>query len=355
MNVLTMDVEIGDDSSDDSSLHGNQQIDATLGIRPSPKTAPAMQIRLLPLEFHRLNDFPVESLHLMNETLTTHRFSRKGPVNREVSAALSRMDFGKDVTKVWQRLDEYVTTDSQTVCHKIEVEGGAIANRLRDAQVALAEAVYRREWNDEWAPILSLLVPGTRSGGLSGCRFEHPDEHSNGPMSSLRLRMNSLGINVVQNGPNECMIETAWYCMSKAERMFLEKGHWHVEWKLTANAKENVVHDLVSVYDWIMLPASVGEKFFRNGTIDLSKFPCHQLNGSFCALSAIRKSVQWYCQGCFDENADDEGVVFVVRRRSKNEAQRKWVTASGKQKLDNYFNRQFTDHVDQHPEWLPRE
>ena len=104
-----------------------------------------------------------------------------------------------------------------------------------------------------------------------------------------------------------------------------------------------MVHDLVNVYDWIMLPASVGEKFFRNGTIDLSKFPCHQLNGSFCALSAMRKSVQWYCQGCFDENADYEGVVCVVRRRSKSEAQRKWVTASnGKQKLDNYFNRQFT-------------
>ena len=255
------------------------------------------------------------------------------------------MDFGKDVTKVWQRLGVYVTTDSQTECRKIEVEGGAIANRLHDAQVGLAEAVYGREWNDEWAPILSLLIPGTRSGGLSGCRFEHPDEHSNGPMSSLRLRMNSLGINVVQNGPSECMIETAWYCMSKAERLFLEKGHWHIEWKLTAIAKENVVHDLVNVYDWIMLPASVGEKFFRNGTIDLSKFPCHQLNGSFCALSAMRKSLQ-YCQGCFDENADYEGVVFVVRRRSKNEAQRKWVTASnGKQKLDNYFNREFTDHI----------
>eukprot|EP00439_Symbiodinium_sp_Y106_P043675 s4361_g5.t1 len=106
--------------------------------------------------------------------------------------------------------------------------------------------------------------------------------------------MNSLGINVVQNGPNECVLETGWYCMSKAERMFLEKGHWHIGWKLTANAKENVVHDLVNVYDWIMLPASVGEKFFRNGTIDLSKFPCHQLNGSFCALSAMRKTVQWY-------------------------------------------------------------
>ena len=132
----------------------------------------------------------------------------------------------------------------------------------------------------------------------------------------------------------------------KAERMFLEKGHWHIEWKLTANAKENVVHDLVNVYDWIMLPASVGEKFFRNATIELSKFPCHQLNGSFGALSAMRKTVQWYCQGCFGENADHEGVVFVVRRRSKNEAQRKWVAASnGKMKLENYFNRQFTDHI----------
>ena len=79
------------------------------------------------------NNFPVEFLHLMNETLTTYRFSRNGPVNREVSAALTRMDIGKDITKIWQRLDEYVTTDSQTEFHKIEVEGGAIANRLRDA------------------------------------------------------------------------------------------------------------------------------------------------------------------------------------------------------------------------------
>ena len=265
-----------------------------------------MLSRLLPLEFRRLphrlgrNDFPVESLHLMNETLTTHRFSRNAPVNREVSAALSRMDMGQDVTKVWQRLDEYVTTDSQTEGDKIRMDACAIANRLYDAQVGLAEAVYRREWNDEWAPILSLWIPGTRSGGLSGCRFEHPDEHSNGPMSSLRLRMNSLGINVVQNGPNMCMMETAWYAMTRAERMFLEKGHWHIEWKLSPNAKENVVHDLVSVYDWVMLPSSVGEKFFRN-------FPCHQLNGSFCALSAMRKTVPWYCQACFDENAGHRG------------------------------------------------
>ena len=101
----------------------NQMVDANLGIRPDPRTAamliqpdaeqtasagipptaapPATESR----EIGR-NDFPVESLHLMNETLTAHRFSRNGPMNREVSAALSRMDMGKDVTKVWQRLDE---------------------------------------------------------------------------------------------------------------------------------------------------------------------------------------------------------------------------------------------------------
>ena len=60
----------------------------------------------------------------------------------------------------------------------------------------------------------------------------------------------------------------------------------------------------------------------------------------------MRKTVQWYCQVCFDENADYEGVVFVVRRRSKNKIQRKWVAASnGKMQLENYFNRQFTDHI----------
>ena len=200
-----------------------------------------------------------------------------------------------------------------------------LTNRLHVAQTGLAEAVYRREWNDEWSPLLSLLIPGTRSGGLSGCRFEHSDEHSNGPMSSLRLRMHSVDICTVQNGPNECMMETGWYCMSRAERMFLERGDWHLEWKLSVTAKENLVHDLVNVYDWIMLPQSVGEKMFR---------------------TAMRKTVQWFNQGCFDMNAANEGIVFIVRRRSKTEAQRKWVEGSNnKMKLDNYFNRQFTDHT----------
>ena len=56
--------------------------------------------------------------------------------------------------------------------------------------------------------------------------------------------------------------------------------------------------------------------------------------------------MQWFCQDCFEESAATEGVVFVLRRRSKVEAQRQWVEASnGKMKLDNYFNRQFTDHI----------
>eukprot|EP00439_Symbiodinium_sp_Y106_P080247 s176_g19.t1 len=239
------------------SLTNNQMIDVNQGIRPDPRTAAFM---VLPPNADQLiassddeqnaapsaeqtasagippnvlmpgridpeigrNDFPVESLHLMNETLHMHRLSRKGPVNREVSAALTRMGLGKDLTKIWRRLDEYASTDSEERCSKIRMDACEMANRMHVAQTGLAEAVYRRERNDEWSPLLSLLIPGTRSGGLSGCRFEHPDEHSNGPMSSLRLRMHSQGICTVQNGPNECMLETGWYCMSRAERMFLE-------------------------------------------------------------------------------------------------------------------------------------
>ena len=81
-----------------------------------------------------------------------------------------------------------------------------IAKTVSDTPVS-PEKHYRREWNEEWAPLLSVVIPGTRSGGLSGCRFEHPDEHSNCPMSSLRLRMNSLAIDIPQNGPNDCMVE----------------------------------------------------------------------------------------------------------------------------------------------------
>ena len=149
-----MDIEIGDDSPTDPPLAGNQQIDAALGILPAPvnerqnagtaddeqnaapnaeQTASAGIPPNVPMpgtmdpEIGR-NDFPVESLHL-NETLHTHRLSRNGPVNREVSAALTRMDLGKDLTKIWRRLDEYVTTDSEERCSKIRMDACEMANR----------------------------------------------------------------------------------------------------------------------------------------------------------------------------------------------------------------------------------
>ena len=40
-------------------------------------------------------------------------------------------------------------------------------------------------------------------------------------------------------------------------------------------------------------------------------------------------------------------LYFVVRRRDVNEAKRQWSesTSNKRMKLDNYFNRQFTDHI----------
>ena len=87
-----------------------------------------------------------------------------------------------------------------------------LADRLLRAQIeliGLADAMYRREWDETTAPMLSILLPGSRAGGWTACRFGHPDQHSNGPMSSLRMRMSSLRINTEQNGPNNWMIETS--------------------------------------------------------------------------------------------------------------------------------------------------
>ena len=98
------------------------------------------------------NDFPVESLRLMNETLHTHRLSRKGPVNREVSAALTRMDLGKELAKIWQLSMSRLTVRSDAARSEWMLANGEMANRMYVAQTGLAEAVYRREWNDEWSP-----------------------------------------------------------------------------------------------------------------------------------------------------------------------------------------------------------
>ena len=353
--VLILDVPL-------ESMTGPQRIDAAMGIRSSnanakPSAAPAMAAPAagtaisssnarLPNVKEEPEKVPPESTHLMRETLFPHKLSRNGPVNKEVSNALSKMDCGADLRKTWNDLDKYVTLEDTAEMTKIETYAKGMARVLHEAQVQLAEAVFKREWSEE-CPILSLLIPGTRSGGLSGCRFDHPDEKSNGPMSSLRLRMNSLEIGPVTNRVDECMMETGWFAMTKAERMFLTKPVWNIRWMLEPNAEENAVVNLVNVYDWVMLPIEIGKEYYQTGEIDLTRFPCHQLNGSFNALSAMRKCVQWYCQDVFPEGSEYSKLCFVVRRRDVNEAKRLWTesTSNKRMKLDNYFNRQFTDHI----------
>ena len=346
------------------SMTGPQRIDAAMGIRSSnanakPSVAPALAAPAagtetaisssnarLPNVKEEPEKFPPESTHLMRETLFPHKLSRNGPVNREVSNALNKMDCGTEVRKTWNDLDKYVTLEDTAEMTKIETYAKGMARVLHEAQVQLAEAVFKREWSEE-CPILSLLMPGTRSGGLSGCRFDHPDERSNGPMSSLRLRMNFFEIGPVTNRVDECMMETGWFAMTKAERMFLTKPVWNIRWMLAPNDEKNAVVNLVNVYDWVMLPIEIGKEYYQTGEIDLTRFPCHQLNGSFSALSAMRKCVQWYCQDVFPEGSEYSKLCFVVRRRDVNEAKRLWTesTSNKRMKLDNYFNRQFTDHI----------
>ena len=207
----------------------------------------------------------------------------------EVSAALTAMDCGVELTRVWRELDNYVGTVVENDRERVVERANDLADRMLRAQVGLAETLYKREWNENTAPMMSVLLPGTRSGGTTACRFDHPDQHSNGPMSSLRMRMHSLGIQTEVNGPNNWMIETSWTQMTKAERLFLTKGNWHVEWRSAHWAKENATDALVNVYDWLCLPMPLAMRLYNNGIVDLSRFPCHQLNGSFNALSALRK------------------------------------------------------------------
>ena len=75
-------------------------------------------------------------------------------------------------------------------------------------------------------------------------------------------------------------------------------------------------------------------------------------DGSFNALSTLPKTVQRANQ--VEENENAEPIAFIVFRRSKPDAVRKWTGAgsgassSSRMKLSNYLNRQFTDHISIH-------
>ena len=244
-------------------------------------------------------------------------------------------------------MDQYIATVVQNDSERVVERANDLAERLLKTQIG-------REWDENTAPMLSALLPGTLAGGLTACKFDHPDQHSNGPVSSLTIRMSSLGINPQQNGPNNGMIETSWVTMTKAERLFRNKGNRHVEWRSPHYPKENATDLLVNVYDWVCWPLSLANGLFRNGWLDLSRFPCHQLNGSFNALSALRKTVQWANQWVFESNENAEPIAFVVFTRTRVEAMRRWTTGgaggNARMKFANYSNRQFTDHISTH-EW----
>ena len=311
----------------------------TLGVLPGPvsSTAPSAAVPNVPVPAAPApsgpNAAPWEARNLMNEPMLPHRLSRHGPVTVEVSAALTAMDCGVELTRVWRELDHYVGTVVENDRERVVERANDLADRLLRAQVGLAETLYT---------MMSVLLPGTRSGGTTACRFDHPDQHSNGPMGSLRMRMHSLGIQTEINGPNNWMIETSWTQMTKAERLFLTKGNWHVEWRSAHWAKENATDALVNVYDWLCLPMPLAMRLYNNGIVDLSRFPCHQLNGSFNALSALRKTIQWANQGVFEEAECDATVAFIVFRRTKATG---GPGGNARVKLANYFNRQFTDHI----------
>ena len=103
----------------------------------------------------------------------------------------------------------------------------------------LGEALFKREWDENTAPMLSVLLPGTRAGGTTACRFDHPDQHSNGPMSSLSMRMHSLGLQPEMNGPNNWMIE------SKSRATVPQQGELACGREMPAMEKENATDSLI--------------------------------------------------------------------------------------------------------------
>ena len=112
-------VNAGNDGPDESQ-NGNLAVDAAIGIRPRPSTAPSVAAATVSTATGKgvgKNGTPAEALHVMNGMLVHYRLSRNGPVNLEVSAALTRLDFGKDVTgscSDWTSLSRLTATSNVT-------------------------------------------------------------------------------------------------------------------------------------------------------------------------------------------------------------------------------------------------
>ena len=81
----------------------------------------------------------------------------------EVSAALTAMDCGVELTRVWRELDNYVGT-------VVENDRERVVERAND----LADRMLRAQVGEDTAPMMSVLLPGTRSGGTTAWSFRSP-------------------------------------------------------------------------------------------------------------------------------------------------------------------------------------
>ena len=129
-------------------------------------------------------------------------------------------------------------------------------------------------------------------------------------------------------------------CSGRTKECLLDCVH-HRGTRLILVAKENRTRTdtLVRVHDWM----------FEDGCLELSRYPCGQLNGSFTALCALRKTVneptRMSTQSTRRVNAMSRRLPWFSDARFV-EARRRWVNAGPDQmKLANYFNRQFIDHI----------
>ena len=82
------------------------------------------------------------------------RLSRNVPVNHEVAAAITRMDGGPKITRVWAGLDSCVTMMVESDRERLVTEACKLADRMLSAQLSLADALYRM--GEDHCPLSSV-------------------------------------------------------------------------------------------------------------------------------------------------------------------------------------------------------
>ena len=98
----------------------------------------------------------------MNEKMVQRRLSRNGPVSVEVSNALTAMDCGVGLTRVWNELDRYITAVVESDRESVVEKANDLADRMLRAQTQtnLGEALFKRESDENTTPMLSVLLSG---------------------------------------------------------------------------------------------------------------------------------------------------------------------------------------------------